>query len=135
MPETTQSLADLQAEYQEKIAKALGNAKTKLKVELELASMTFDSIVKAGEAGIWQSPTLAPILKSLGLQPAGGTEVGNGRKVKRRGRGPAKKVKAMGNETGNGKKRCRLASIAAHARRPSCLKSSRSANASAASSR
>jgi hypothetical protein len=104
MSETTQSLADLQAEYQEKITKALGNAKTKLKVELELASMTFDSIVKAGEAGIWQSPTLAPILKSLGLQPAGGTEVGNGRKVKRRGRGPAKKVKVMGDRIGNGKK-------------------------------
>ncbi len=104
MPETTQSLADLQAEYQEKISKALGNAKTKLKIELELAALTFDSIVKAGEAGIWSSPTIAPILASLGLTPTGGNSVGNGRKGKRRGRGPAKKVKAAGHEVGNGKK-------------------------------
>jgi hypothetical protein len=104
MSEPTLSLADLQAEYQEKITKALGNAKTKLKIELELAALTFDSIVKAGEAGIWSSPTIAPILASLGLTPAGGTEVGNGRTAKRRGRGPAKKAKPMGQETRGGKK-------------------------------
>jgi len=96
MSEPIQSLADLQAEYQEKITKALGNAKTKLKTELELAAMTLESIVKAGEAGIWQSPTIAPILKSLGLQPAGGTEVGNGRTGKKRGRKPGVKVAAKG---------------------------------------
>ena len=103
MSEQTQSLADLQAEYQEKITKALSNAKTKLKTELELAALTFDSIVKAGEAGIWSSPTIAPILASLGLKPAGGSDADNGT-TKRRGRGPAKKAKAKGNENGNGKK-------------------------------
>jgi hypothetical protein len=118
MSEKTQSLAQLQAEYKEKIAAALGSARTKLKTELDLAAMTFQSMLEAGESGVWQSPTLAPILKSLGLRPEGedaGTEVGNGRTMKatsKRGRKPtaAKRTKGVaravvrtaGTEVGNG---------------------------------
>jgi hypothetical protein len=87
MADTIQSLADLQAEYKAKIEKALSNAKTKLKTELDLAVLTFGSIVEAGETGIWSSPTLAPILKDLGLQPVSSQAIAT---VKRRGRGKAK---------------------------------------------
>ena len=102
MSEKTQSLAQLQAEYKEKIAAALGSARTKLKTELDLAAMTFQSMLEAGESGVWQSPTLAPILKSLGLRPEGedaGTEVGNGRTMKatsKRGRKPAAAKRTKG---------------------------------------
>ncbi len=87
MADTIQSLSDLQAEYKAKIEKALANAKTKLKTELDLALLTFGSIVEAGETGIWSSPTLAPILKDLGLQPVNSEAAPT---VKRRGRGKAK---------------------------------------------
>ena len=87
MADTIQSLSDLQAEYKAKIEKALANAKTKLKTELDLAVLTFGSMVEAGETGIWSSPTIAPILKDLGLQPVSSEAKAI---VKRRGRGKAK---------------------------------------------
>ena len=87
MADTIQSLSDLQAEYKAKIEKALSNAKTKLKTELDLAVLTFGSMVEAGETGIWSSPTIAPILKNLGLQPVSAPATAT---VKRRGRGKAK---------------------------------------------
>jgi len=91
----TQSLADLQAEYEEKISKALANAKTKLKTELDLVQNTFDSIVKAGVPDIWTNPLVAPILTSLGLQPVGSTTPA----LKKRGRGKGKTVKTKATKT------------------------------------
>ena len=70
MAEQTQSLAELQAEYEAKIAKALANAKTRLKTELDLVLLTAESLVKAGETALWNDANVAPILKSLGLQAA-----------------------------------------------------------------
>ena len=69
MAEKTQSLADVQAECEAKMEKALDGAKTKLKTELDLAVLTFESIVKAGAKEIWKDTNIAPILKTLGLQP------------------------------------------------------------------
>jgi hypothetical protein len=69
MAEKLQSLEDIQAEYKERIKLALEGAKTKFKTELELAALTFESLTNAGEKAIWKHPTIAPILKTLGLQP------------------------------------------------------------------
>jgi hypothetical protein len=99
MAEQTQSLAELQAEYEAKIAKALAIAKTKLKTELDLVALTFESLVKAGQAAIWNDSTVAPILTSLGLQALSAAPAS----PKRRGRKPgavAKPAKAKGTRKG-----------------------------------
>ena len=69
MSDKPQSLAELQREYESKFVKALDYAKARLKSELGLAALTVESIVKAGEKSVWKDSHIAPILKSLGLQP------------------------------------------------------------------
>jgi len=99
MAEQTQSLSELQAEYEAKIAKALANARTKLKTELDLVALTYESLVKAGQAGIWSDSAIAPILGKLGLETVEAAPT----TPKRRGRKPgvtAKPVKTPKARTG-----------------------------------
>jgi len=105
MAEQTQSLAELQAEYEAKIAKALANAKTRLKTELDLVLLTAESLVKAGETALWNDANVAPILKSLGLQAAAAASPKRGRPAKVASPAPAPaKVSVKAPKTRKGKR-------------------------------
>lgn len=120
MTEKLQSLADIQAEYQEKIEKALDNAKVKLKTELELAALTFESIVKAGAKTVWKDSHVVSILKTLGLQPIPATptpkpKTKTDKKTRKRGPNKAKVEATSANVlTFIGSHKKKLGEITAH---------------------